>query len=601
MAFPAELARHQLLLVLLCAVMFLTNLGGTHLWDEDEAYFGSTVTEMIRRQDHVVPYFNGEISLHKPAFMYWVMMVGIQLFGNCEFAVRFGSVVFSTGTVLLTYHAARMLFTPQVGFWSAAALATCLQFVVVSRAAVSDPELVFFCTLSLVIFIAARRRHRSDGPPRSAALGDSGLSWTDWALCYAAMGAAVLVKGPVGVVLPTAGLGLALLFEHADVVTRERRSDRSSDQRLAPWLAWLAAAFSPVAVARTIWAMRPITALVVVAAVAAPWYVWAGIRTHGEWPRGFLLVHNVGRFSQALENHAGGLLYYVAAAVVGMFPWSIFLLQSVQGAVAGLAADGARRRAWQLLVATILVWIGVFTFSGTKLPHYILAAYPAMAVVCGSFFAGWLSREVDSSRAWLRVSWGTMVVVGVAVLVGSGIVLRLLLPGESHLILIGSVPLVGGLIGVWALETDRRRVAAGTLLATAAGFFLAILAWAAPQISAHQTSPHVATWVRLHATTDTPQLTSYGFFEESLVYYSGQPVKQVDDPRVVAEYFTGHPRDAFLITTRAEFDALRPVLPEDVVALESMPRFLRKGDVVLVGRAARTARLDPLSDQNRHR
>lgn len=600
-AILSEPARHQLLLVVLCAVAFLTNLGGTHLWDEDEAYFGSTAMEMVRRQDHVVPYFNGEISLHKPAFMYWVMMVGMRLFGSGEFAMRFGSAVFSTGTVLLTYHAARMLFTPQVGFWSAAALATCLQFMLVSRAAVSDPELVFFCSLSLVIFVAARCRRGNDAAPRSAARGDSGLSWLDWTLCYAAMGAAVLVKGPVGAVLPTAALGLALLCEHADTVTRERHGDRPPRQGIGPWLEWLMAAFSPVAVGRTIWAMRPFTALVMVAAVAAPWYVWAGIRTQGAWPRGFLLVHNVDRFSRAFESHAGGLFYYVVAAAVGMFPWSMFLYQSVRGVASGLAEQGRQRRAWQLLLSTILVWVGVFTFSGTKLPHYILAAYPAMAIVCGAFLAAWVSREIESSRAWLRVSWGGLVLVGLGVLVGGGIVLRIFLPGETHLLAIGVVPLLGGLVGLWALETDRRRIAGATMLATATGFLLAILAWAAPQVSAHQNSPHVAQWMRSHATTDGPRLKSYGFFVESLVYYAGQPVEEFHDPRAVAEYFTVHPRDAFLVTTRAGLEALRPTLPEDVVALESMPRFLRQGEVVLLGRAARTADAGPAEAADRRR
>ena len=104
----SEHGRHQFILVLLCAVIYFTNLGGTHLWDEDEAHFGSTVTEMMQRGNYVVPYFNGEISLHKPAFMYWVMIAGVQIFGNTEFALRFGSAIFSIGTVLLTYHTGRM-------------------------------------------------------------------------------------------------------------------------------------------------------------------------------------------------------------------------------------------------------------------------------------------------------------------------------------------------------------------------------------------------------------------------------------------------------------------------------------------------------------
>jgi 4-amino-4-deoxy-L-arabinose transferase-like glycosyltransferase len=573
-----EIVRHQVLLVMLCLAAFLTNLGGTHLWDEDEAYFGSTVMEMLQRGDLVVPYFNGELSLHKPAFMYWVMMVGTWLFGNGEFGMRIGSAVFGTGTVLLTYHAARMLFTPRVGLWSAVALATCLQFMVISRAAVSDPELTFFCTASWVIFIAARQRR-----------GESDLSWLDWATCYAAMGAAVLVKGPVGAVLPTAGLGLFLLFEHADVVAGRWQAAQRAAHPLARGLRWLAAAFSPATILRTIWSMRPLTAIVVIAAVAAPWYVWVGIRTHGEWPRGFLFVHNLGRFSETFEHHAGSPFYYPLAALVGMFPWSIFLYQSVRGVGEKLAGGGPPRRACLLLLANIVVWLGAFSLSRTKLPHYIVPAYPAMAIVCGSFLAGWASREVATSHAWLRVSWGTLVVVGIAVMAGLGGVLWFLLPDEIHLLAIGIVPLIGGIVGLWAHETNRRGLACATLVATALAFPLALLAWAAPQVSAHQNSPHVAMWVRRHAASAAPQLKSYDFFQESLVYYSGSPVESCGDPAAVAGFFRDRPHDAFLITTRAALEALQPGLPADVVPLESMPRFLGRGDIVLLGRALPSA------------
>jgi len=581
----SEVVRHQILLVLLCGVVFLTNLGGTHLWDEDEAHFGSTVMEMMRRGDPVVPYFNGELSLHKPAFMYWVMMVGTKLFGNSEFALRFGSVVFSTGTVLLTYHAARMLFTPNVGFWSGLALATCLQFMVISRAAVSDPELIFFCTLSTVIFIAARHRHQSDANSLSAARGETGLTWTDWALCYAAMGGAVLVKGPVGVVVPTAALGLYLLCEHADLVMRERGRREPSRSWLQQSAAWVAAALSPGTVVRTIWAMRPFTAMLLVAAVAAPWYVWVGLRTNGDWPRGFLLVHNVGRFSRAFENHAGTVLYYPMAAVVGMFPWSIFLYQSLRELLQKFGNGGSQRRAVLFLMAQIAVWLGVFSVSGTKLPHYIAAAYPALAIVAGSFVAGWMNGDVEPSRGWLRVSWASLMLVGITFFVGGGIVLSMFLPNEMHLVWIGSIPLLGGIVGWWACEQNRRSLASAAVVASGVGFLLAIFGWAAPQVSAHQNSPHVARWVQKHATTASPHLRSYQFFLDSLVYYSGDRVERCADAEMVQNFFAGYTADAFLVTTRNSLESLGDALPRDVVELESMPRFLRGGEVVLLGRA----------------
>ena len=111
-----DLWRHQILLVLICGVMYFTNLGVPHLWDDDEAFFGQVAWEMSDRGDLIVPYFNREIFAHKPPIMYWVMIAGFKLFGETEFATRVGAALFGIGNVLLTYHIGRLLFSAQPDF-----------------------------------------------------------------------------------------------------------------------------------------------------------------------------------------------------------------------------------------------------------------------------------------------------------------------------------------------------------------------------------------------------------------------------------------------------------------------------------------------------
>jgi len=170
-----------------------------------------------------------------------------------------------------------------------------------------------------------------------------------------------------------------------------------------------------------------------------------------------------------------------------------------------------------------------------------------------------------------------------------------------HLMLIGIVPLIGGIVGFWAFETERRHTASATLLATALAFMLSVLGWAAPRVSQYQTSPHIANWIHDHTTTDRPRLRSYGYFEESLVYYCRQPVQPLGEPQLVASYFDQRSHDAFLITTREAMETLVPNLPEDVVPLETMPRFLRPGELVLLGRQVRTASAQDSPGQTRFR
>src|SRR5215831_1843169 len=110
----APTARHLILIVSVACFAFFTNLGVTHLWDEDEGFFAGTASEMFARHDWVVPHFNGQLFSHKPPFMYWMMMLGFEAFGVTPFAARVGSAIFSAGTALLTYFFGRRLFCAEV-------------------------------------------------------------------------------------------------------------------------------------------------------------------------------------------------------------------------------------------------------------------------------------------------------------------------------------------------------------------------------------------------------------------------------------------------------------------------------------------------------
>src|SRR5258708_28900084 len=151
---PRQL-REGLVLVALAAVIFLTGLGGTRLWDDDETFFAQTAREMFERGDLVVPWFNQSLFADKPPFMYWMMIGAYHVFGVTEFAARLPSALFGIATVLLLWRLGRILYSPGVGFWAGMILTTSLNFVVISRAATTDAELIFFCTLPIYLFVRA--------------------------------------------------------------------------------------------------------------------------------------------------------------------------------------------------------------------------------------------------------------------------------------------------------------------------------------------------------------------------------------------------------------------------------------------------------------
>jgi 4-amino-4-deoxy-L-arabinose transferase-like glycosyltransferase len=603
-----DLWRHQILLVLICGVMYFTNLGVPHLWDDDEAFFGQVAWEMSDRGDLIVPYFNREIFAHKPPIMYWVMIAGFKLFGETEFATRVGAALFGIGNVLLTYHIGRLLFSARAGFWSALVLASSINYAVVARAAVSDPELIFFCTLPILIFIAGSRvgpeqRRPTIDVPES---GGPALRWSHptmpwklWALAYASMACAVMTKGPIGIVLPTAVIGLYLLLVRSSLdgtVTHAPHPQPLSPcggegstriQRAMSWLgsvaAWIWETFAPLTITRTAWQMRPLTALAMLSIIALPWFIAVGVLTDGLWLEGFFGVHNFGRAFSAMENHAGGPWYYFIAICIGTFPWCIFLGQSLRLLSHSLRQGHPWRPAYLLLIAWFTVWVGTFTVVNTKLPHYVLPAYPAVALMLGCFVESWASRSFEVARNWVRSAWVTLAVVGLGLLIALPIIAKHVLPGESHLALIGLIPLAGGMVGLWANETQRRRLALGVLGGVAASFVVALFGYGAERVDRFQNSHIVAGWLHELSPHTEPAVAAFEYWRPSLVYYSKLRIQDMNADEV-ADLFADRSDETFVVTTDESLQRLDGRLPDDVRVLRRTKRFLEPEQIVLLGR-----------------
>ena len=84
------------------------------------------------------------------------------------------------------------------------------------------------------------------------------------------------------------------------------------------WAVWTGRLWKPSNFFRSLWQLRPLTAVLVVAAVTLPWYVLVGIRTEGEWLKAFFLQVNVGILTKPINGHGGPFIYYVLAILLGM-------------------------------------------------------------------------------------------------------------------------------------------------------------------------------------------------------------------------------------------------------------------------------------------
>ncbi|NOT35451.1 MAG: hypothetical protein HOP12_15000 [Candidatus Eisenbacteria bacterium] len=300
------------------ALAWIACAGLGGLLEPTETRYAEIAREMNVTHDWLLPRLNGVLHLHKPPLAYWATALGMNLFGPEAFGARLFAVLASLLMVTGLVAAA------QRGLAHFAPNAT-------GAAAI----------LATTALVAGFGRSLASDPFLAGA-----VAWY-WALApsplaIAAIGVGFLAKGPVVLVhtlLPV-------------LVVAGLSRDRSAMRWLGPGSGWLLAG-----------------------AIALPWYLLAMTRVKGLL--GYWLTdHLWGRYAATIHERGGPPWYFLGVLAVGVLPWLALL-------IAGIARAWRERDhvAPRLVLAWLFVPLAFFSFSGSKLPAYLLPAFPAAALL----------------------------------------------------------------------------------------------------------------------------------------------------------------------------------------------------------------------------
>jgi 4-amino-4-deoxy-L-arabinose transferase-like glycosyltransferase len=582
--------RNTLAVAAIAAVMFVAALGSTRLWDEDEPKNAACGQEMLSRGDWIVPTFNGQLRTDKPILLYWCMLAVYNVFGVSELTARLPSALAGVGTVVLTYHLGRLLFNKRSSFIASCLLACALNFAVLARAATPDSLLIFCITASLTSFVAgvaARRGGHFSGATAGQVRNCTPITEVKLPALtclgmYVAMGFAVLAKGPIGVVMPLGITGSYLLLGDGTIALG------SEGGWLRRWTTYFAKCFSPRNVFGVARALRIGWGLPLAAVIAVPWYVAVAVQTHGEWVRGFIGNHNVGRFLHPMENHHGLPVYYLVAILIGFFPGSVFLPVALWSSAKDVQDGGSRRSSAAFILCWICCYLGFFTLAATKLPNYVVPCYPALALVTGAWLSAVTTRATN--RDWrLIAGYATLGIVGVAAAIGLGIAAQKMLKIDPSLALPGIVALVGAVVCLMLLRGNRMRASLANFVATCLLMTATAMTYTATRISPLADGPNLAQTIRSLPLAEPHALrvATYRYSPPTLIYYLHHPVDRLDSIDSAAQCLD---RGDVVVMPRDIYDRERDHLPSDAKVLGEEQRFLKDTSAVIVGRPAGVAR-----------
>jgi len=513
---------HYALLFVIGAVLSFPNLGVPSLWDIDEGNNSEAAREMMESGNWVIPTFNYELRVDKPALLYWLQIAAYRAFGVNEFAARLPSAIAALLTVLLTYELARSLFGPTAGLLAGIVLASAVGFCAAAHFANPDALLNVFTVLTLFLC------WQGVGRARPGWFILSGIS----------SGFGVLAKGPVALLLPMTVVCLFLL-----------------------WCGKL----------RLLWSRGFFAGVAAFLLVALPWYILVATDTKAEFLRGFILKHNIGRYLNTMENHRGPVYYYLGVLVVGFAPWSALLgLAAWAGLGRQARNDDQGMDAYRFLWTWVAVYLVFFSLASTKLPNYILPISAPLAILLARFLDRWHSGAIQLPSWALSLGFTCLALMGT----GVGLVLLALggtftfrklhvhpLEGLGSWAALGLV-LVLGAAGAWWLARRAYRGRSIALLAVMAIWFVGSLAaWGSTALDVHKAPRTLVELAHAQQTDRDIRVGSFQYFQPTLVFYCRREVQRLATEEKTRE-FLECALPVYVFMPASAWNNLEPRLPK---------------------------------------
>lgn len=496
------------ILLLLGLACFLPGFTTLQPMDRDEPRFAQASKQMLETGDLVDIRFQGEPRYKKPIGIHWLQVgtvraaeaLGISEARTTIWLYRLPSLAGALAATLLAYWAALAFLPRRAAFLAAALVGASVILTVEARLAKTDAVLLACTTAAFGAFARvwlARTLPRQPFPML--------------AVFWIAVAAGVLIKGPMIVMF----VGLA-----AAVLSWRERSTR--------WLRGL----------------RPGWGLLFVLLCVLPWFGAIAWRSGGEFYRLAVGDDMLGKVQTGQQNHFAPPGFYLVAFFATFWPGA---------ALAAIAAPFAwreRREDWVafLLAWTVPAWV-VFEAVPTKLPHYVMPLYPAIAILTVAAMArGVVEPRRRFARAWYALLPFIPVCLSAGIVSGTW-----LLDGRPPLVALPVMAAASAVaVAAWLMFT-RGEVTRSALTGIAASVLLSVgvLGLAQLTLPALKLSPRLAAAIRALPCPD-PVIGTIGYREPSLVFLTGTDLQMFATPPEAASFLRAGGCRALIVDRRFE-------------------------------------------------
>lgn len=358
-------------LIVLCFAFFIPGIVSLPPTDRDESSFAQASKQMIETGNYVDIRLQDKPRYKKPIGIYWLQSASARLFNpdhlNEIWAYRIPSFVGATATVVLTAMLGSLLFSPIVGLLAALMMVGCVILNVEARLAKTDAMLLA-TIMAMQYALAKAYVHKKE------------ISWLTFLTFWTALGAGILIKGPI------------ILLVLASTLLWLWKSDTQKIgwfRQLKPWLG-----------------------LGYLLLIVMPWFVAIALQSHGAF-----IEQSAGHdfIAKLFQGQDRGILppgLHLLAFPLVFFPFSIFVMLAIPD-----SWEHRHSAAMRFCLGWIIpTWI-IFELSFTKLPHYTLPVFPALALLAAKALIDGYPVLADKALRWysaFAIGLWTMIGMGFA-------------------------------------------------------------------------------------------------------------------------------------------------------------------------------------------
>lgn len=494
------------LLMLFGLALYLPGFVVLQPMDRDEPRFAQASRQMIETGDAVDIRFQDEARHKKPVGIYWLQVASVkagEAMGVSDplhtiALYRIPSLIGALLAMLLTYLTGLRLMGARAAFLTAALFGATILIGVEARLAKTDAVLSATVVAAMLVLAEARFGAREK------------LSAPWWLTFWIALGVGILVKGPITpLIVAFAAVGTALFG--------------GEGARFLKKLEWR-------------------KGLILLLLIVLPWFVAIAIKSGGKFFADSVGQDMLGKVASGQESHGAPPGTYLGVFAGTAWPLAPFVL---------LAVPFIWRARKNPKIVFLLSWAlpmwAIFEIVPTKLPHYVLPLYPALALATGLAFEHWSAPKNWLTKAIPVLLPLPVLALAVAAPVGSFVLTRSIPWLVTFLLIVALAPAVLAARALWNGAPARAAMlaCAASLLVCTAAFRFAL-----PGFEPVRLSPRLAAAAQSLSCKD-PLLATTVYREPSLVFLTRTDLVMTDG-RGAADFLSGGGCRAAFIETRAE-------------------------------------------------